>query len=383
MKDDKRFTSKQKMILAITGTMFIMVLALLVVIILIDTKDKAEPSSVSVTDTETGIKKSGDTAQVQSEQTDQSEQSAVTASAKPEDTVEEGLSYSEKWQEGYIRYDGKVYKYNSSIRTFLIMGIDSDDVVKPAPDMISGGQADALFLMVIDDSTGSISVIAINRNTMTDIKLCDRDGRSLGTFTAQICLQHAYGDGMRLSCQRTVDAVSYLFYNIPIAGYFAMNMGGLSILNDAVGGVSVTLDQDFVIPATGAHIIAGEPYLLKGKDTYSFIRYRDTAEFDSASMRMQRHEIYLAELLKQMERTIGNSKSKALEIFELIEDYSESSLIFADIAEDIGKYGFSDDRMYSLKGETKQGTTFEEFFYEESELYRLILKIFYDIVANE
>lgn len=371
---DNRFTSKQKITLAITGTMFIMVLALLVVILLIGSKNR------TVTDDAADSAQTLDTALSDSDRTLTVSADGQTPASSPKSSLNEGLTYDEKWQEGNIRYNGNVYRYNSSIRTFLFMGIDNDGKAVAAPDMVSGGQSDAMFLMVVDDESGCISVIAINRNTMTDIKVCDSEGRNVGTFKGQICLQHGYGDGLRLSCQKSVDAVSYLFYNIPIAGYFAMNMGGLPLLNDAVGGVTVTLPEDYVIHETGSLIKAGEPFLLKGRDAYSFIRYRDTTEFDSASIRMARHEIYLSALLTQMQKVTGGSKNMALKIYDEIEDYTVSSIIFADIAEDISKYGFSDDRMFSLTGETKQGSTFEEFFVNENELYDLILNVFYDII---
>ena len=85
-----------------------------------------------------------------------------------------------------------------------------------------GGQSDALFLLVVNNKTEQLQVISINRNTMADIELCDEEGIDMGPLKTQICLQHAFGDGKRLSCSKTVDAVSGLFQNIPISGYLAM-----------------------------------------------------------------------------------------------------------------------------------------------------------------
>ena len=60
--------------------------------------------------------------------------------------------------------------------------------------------------------------------------------------------KHGYGDGMELSCERSVAAVSRLFYNLPISGYAAINMGAIPALNDAVGGVQVTVLDDVIYP---------------------------------------------------------------------------------------------------------------------------------------
>ena len=43
----------------------------------------------------------------------------------------------EKWQEGVVTYKGKQYRYNSNIRSYLIMGIDNDEPVAEAVNMVS------------------------------------------------------------------------------------------------------------------------------------------------------------------------------------------------------------------------------------------------------
>ena len=101
-----------------------------------------------------------------------------------------------------------------------------------------------LFLLVVDSLNQKLQVISINRNTMTDIKLCDKEGYSMGTIQGQICLQHAFGDAKRISCQRSVDAVADLFGNIPISGYLAMNMGAIPTID----AVEVVRCKDCTVP---------------------------------------------------------------------------------------------------------------------------------------
>ena len=91
-----------------------------------------------------------------------------------------------------------------------------------------------------------LSIIAVNRNAMALVDVYDEDGVYMGQYTKQITLQHGYGDGMELSCERSVAAVSRLFYNLPISGYAAINMGAIPALNDAVGGVQVTVLDDVI-----------------------------------------------------------------------------------------------------------------------------------------
>jgi hypothetical protein len=57
----------------------------------------------------------------------------ITSAAEASTTVE-------KWQEGAVRYNDKVYRYNTAIKTYLFMGIDVDGKVQKAADGISGGR---------------------------------------------------------------------------------------------------------------------------------------------------------------------------------------------------------------------------------------------------
>ena len=139
---------------------------------------------------------------------------------------------------GSIRYHGKVYTYKKDILTFLFLGIDKNGEVKASSNLFKGGQADALFLAVLDPGEKKISVIGINRDTMASMNVYDKNGRYSGRQTAQIALSHAYGDGLEESCENSLDAVSNLFYGLPIHGYCALNMSVVSKLNDAVGGVA-------------------------------------------------------------------------------------------------------------------------------------------------
>ena len=45
-------------------------------------------------------------------------------------------------------------------------------------------------------------------------------------------------------------------------------------------------------------------------------------------------------------------------------------------------YSFDENYLYTLKGETKQGDVFEEFYVNETDLFELILKVFYEPVEQ-
>jgi LCP family protein required for cell wall assembly len=304
--------------------------------------------------------------------------SAVEAQAA-DGTEDEDL---EKWQESMISYNGKNYKYNNAIKVYLLMGIDKDGVVETAANYVSGGQSDAMFLLVANSDDNTLSVISINRNSMTDIELYSVSGQSLGTVTAQICLQHGYGDGRKLSCSMAVDAVSHLFYNLPISGYLAMNVGAVPAMNDAVGGVEVTVLHDLYYPGAGVDLKEGDVVTLSGTEAYYYLRGRDTDEFDSATYRLRRQEQYITAYMAKLKETVSGSPSKITDIYGSIEDYIVTNIDFASLAIQLMQYEYDDSRMYTVPGETVMGERYEEYQVDDDALYDLIIQVFYKEVEG-
>lgn len=294
------------------------------------------------------------------------------------DTINNGAV--EKWQEGDVSYNGKTYRYNTSIKTYLFMGIDKTGTVEESTGGFSGGQSDAMFLLVTDAAKEQMSVVSINRNTMALVDVYDLLDNCIRQEEMQICLQHAYGDGGRSSCIRAAEAVSRLFYGIPINGYVSLNMDGIPILNDAVGGVTVEVMDDLENKSLDVSLKAGETVTLNGNEAYVYIRSRDVNEFDSATRRLERQEQYLWQLFSQIQEKALTSKRAVLEIHDKIEDYLVASIDFVKLAEDVSAYEFNEAQMYSIPGETVMGEIYEEYYVEEDAFYEMMLEVFYEEV---
>lgn len=295
------------------------------------------------------------------------------------DARDEGL---DKWQEGVISYNGKRYQYNFDLSVYLVLGVDKDGEKEAVTNYKLGGQSDALFLVVANKETEELSVISINRNAMTRISTCDEEGKSTGYTTAQICTQHGFGDGMYLSCTRTVDAVSYLFYNQPIDGYISMNMGAITALNDAVGGVKVEVLENISKPSSGVNLKKGDTVTLKGMDAYYYLRYRDTNAFDSASARLRRQEQYIGGFMTALDE-VSNDMNKLLAMYDSVSRYIVSNVEFATLAAELSQYDYSSDRMYTVPGETVKTEVFEEYHVDDKALYQMIIDIFYEEVETK
>ena len=277
----------------------------------------------------------------------------------------------EPLKDGMLRYQGKTYAYKEDVMTFLCMGIDKSGEAKASEDLHRGGQADALFLAVMDPGKKQISVIGINRDTMAELFVYDEEGNYLGREIGQIALQHAYGDGMEESCERTVEAVSNLFYGIPIHGYFAMNMDVIIPLNDAVGGVDVVIGD------------GDEKVHLEGQEAYSFVRNRDMYVPHSAEQRLKRQKQYLEAFARQAKKAVAQDLTLPAKLYTeilpyMVTDISASEAVY--LATQAVSYTFGQDNLYSLEGEIRMGEQFEEFYPDETALYELILQVFYEEV---
>ncbi len=288
--------------------------------------------------------------------------------------------YTEKWQEGTVEYKGKHYIYNSELQTYLLMGIDQEELMFKETDGFHGGQADAMFLLVADPEKKELTVISIHRNTMAEIELYDGDGVSMGTTIAQLCTQHGFGDGKRLSCIRMVDAVSNLFYDIPIKGYLSMHMGALSYMNDAIGGVKLTVLEDVMYPLQGVTLSEGDLVTLNGMQAYYYLRGRDTSQFDSATGRLRRQEQYINCYMQQLRDAAQGDPLKVLDVYDSIAGYMVTNIDFVPLVTELMDYEYDDRRMYTVPGETVMGEKFEEYYVDEDAFLDLIYQVFYEEV---
>ena len=143
-----------------------------------------------------------------------------------------------------ITYQGKEYQYNEHLSNFLFLGIDTREKAETKTGQADAGQADAVFLVAWDRVEGNVSLIAIPRDTLTDIEVFDQEGKSLGKSKDHISLAYAYGDGGTESCRLMEEAVSNLLYGVPLQGYCSISLDGISSLTEAIGGVDVVVPND-------------------------------------------------------------------------------------------------------------------------------------------
>lgn len=271
-----------------------------------------------------------------------------------------------------IEYNGKKYKYNENLTNILFLGIDKAEDIDTTYMPGEAGQADCIMLLSLDKETKEARIWQISRNTMTQIDLYDVSGEKYSTIDAQLATQYAYCIGGSRSCWATEKTVEELLYNISIDGYFSLSVDGIASINDAIGGVTVTMTEED--EALDESFLAGTDVLLKGSLAETYVRSRDLETFDSNSDRMRRQVSYVTAMIAQM-RSRGGSA-----MYDMISPFLDEYIVTDLDAEQIdamSSYTYRIDEVIYLPGETVMGEEFEEFHVNETELQDEIIQNFY------
>ena len=235
---------------------------------------------------------------------------------------------------------------------------------------------------MLDTKTGKSRLIAISRDTMTDVNVYSDLGNFIGTEKLQLCLAYTYGDGKEKSCENTVRAVSRLFYGMPVAAYAALDLDAIAVLTDAVGGVEVTVTKDLTIQDPS--LKEGERKVLTGEQAQWYVRSRlveeKEATADANSDRIERQKQYLAAFGGKAAEQFRKNPLFLLTLYQKIKDFSVTNLSAAEVTY-LGtllcRGGFQDAGILSIKGEASMGETYAEFHVDEQAMYEMVLEVFY------
>ena len=277
-----------------------------------------------------------------------------------------------------IEVDGVAYRQRKNITTILLIGVDQDsDAVSSG--YRNGGQADFLNLLVIDEAEKKVSQLSIDRDTMTPITVLGVLGNKSGVRTSQISLSHSFGDGGAQSCALTVEAASNLLLGAPINKYVAMNLDGISVLNDAAGGVTVTLEDDF--SALDPAMTQGKTLTLEGVQAEYYVRSRMNVGVGTNEARMARQREYISQLSRQLGDRIRADEAYIGELYDALEPYLTTDMSRGLLTNLIWAARDYEQVEMALAGDHQIGTDgFMEFRVDEAALQQTVLELFYQKV---
>lgn len=313
-------------------------------------------------------------------------------------------------QNGVITYNGKEYCYKEDMVNILCLGIDirqenldewaeeeerknagstgsenGEEIDKKsmteAKNKRRSGQADAIFILALDTKEHTLDVIAVPRDIMVPVKKYSIDGKYQGTENLQITLQHAYGDGKEQSCELMKEAVSNLFYQLPINGYCSINMLAFPLINDAVGGVAVRIDEDLTL--LNPDFTEGKEVLLKGEAVMDFVGGRDITVAQSSLARIGRQKEYLISFAPTAKAAVKKDITLPVELYQTLREYMVTDISADEVtylASEAVQCDFSDENLHVVDVGVQQGEKYEEYYVKEEELYQMVLDVFYEEV---
>ena len=231
----------------------------------------------------------------------------------------------------------------------------------------------------IQETTGKKTIVRngveyFPRQDITVMLVMGIDGLPAGNNFGQLALSHTFGNGLERSCENVKKTVSDFLYGLQIDYYVSMNMDAIATMNDAVGGVKVTVTEDF--SKVDPTIPMGE-VILRGQQAINYVRTRKNVGDQLNLSRIERQKELHSGLLHGVQgfRTECGFPGGCLEEISpyIVTDCSTNALSGI-----VSRYEDYDLRqIVTPKGENVLSKEYYEFHVDEEALDKLILDLFY------
>ena len=274
-----------------------------------------------------------------------------------------------------VTVDGVDYFPRQDITTVLVMGVDRYGPVADSESYNNSGAADFNVLVIIDESARAVDLLYLNRDTMVEMPVLGIGGRQAGTYYGQLALAHTYGSGLEDSCENSKQTVSDMLGGILIDYYVSMNMDTISILNDAVGGVTVEVTEDF------SHVdpsITMGTMTLDGQQAVNYVRTRKDVGDQLNLSRIDRQKAYINSFAASFRTAYEADRNMVQRLYGEISPYLVTDLSVNVLNGMVDHYGdFAIHRVMTPAGDNVMGEEYFEFYAYEDQLQELCLELFY------
>ena len=280
-----------------------------------------------------------------------------------------------------IVYHLQSYPLKRNISSVLLIG--TDNYIND-PDQIyddnyyhNYNYADFLVILVFDHDAKTVTPFQINRDTMCDVSRVNIENQPLVSKYMQITASHSYGSGKEDSSINTRNCVENLLFQVPIENFLRFTMDAVPLINDLVGGVTVTLEDD--IPPLGATFVKGTTVKLKGKQALTFVRHRDKSKMTGNLTRMSNQRLYIDGFTAAAREAAEKDPELAIRAFKLADPFLCTDLTVDQvqrIIDNLLSYELlpfvTPDGEYDLK----EGERFVGYYVDEDSLWSCVKSTF-------
>ena len=283
--------------------------------------------------------------------------------------------------DGTVQVDGESYRLRDDVETVLMIGVDQFEGAISDDGYRNDQRADFILLLAVDHTNKSYSAIHINRDTMAQMNVLGVAGEKVDSVRQQLALSHTYGNGREVSCRNTADAVSELLMDTPIKHYMSVTMDSVPAVNDAVGGVTLTVLDDF--SAVDDSLVKGKTVTLTGAQALTYVRARAGMAEATNTARMDRQKQYMEALIQQMHNASKKNDQLFADLFGKLSKDENSALVtdcttmhLQTLCEELVDYEYQ--QIYSLEGVSRVADGMMEFYPDSTKVKQLVLQLMYE-----
>lgn len=191
-------------------------------------------------------------------------------------------------------------KLPTSGQNILILGSDSRAGANAALNTgkVSGARSDTALVMHIPEGRTRAVAVSIPRDTLVNRPECVTRSGSTLPAASRVMFNSVYSQAGPACVVKTVEKMS----GVRMDHYMEIDFAGFKGLVDAIGGVSVTIDQPIHDTSSGLDLTAGT-HKLDGTQSLAFVRTRhgigDGSDLGRIGLQQQFLMALLSEIKKQ------------------------------------------------------------------------------------
>ncbi|MER6982494.1 LCP family protein [Streptomyces carpinensis] len=195
--------------------------------------------------------------------------------------------------------DDRPQKLPTSGQNILILGSDSRAGANAALDAghVSGARSDTALVMHIPEGRTKAVGISIPRDTLVTRPECTKSDGTKVPSAKRVMFNSIYSQVGPACVVKTVEQIS----GVRMDHYVEIDFAGFKGLVDAIGGVTVTTDQDIDDKSSGLHMPAGT-HRLNGTQALQFVRTRHGIGDGSDLGRIGLQQKFMLALLSEIKK---------------------------------------------------------------------------------
>ena len=270
------------------------------------------------------------------------------------------------------------YLSDDDIDTFLLIGTDAGS--GDLGEKYSGTMADFLVLLLVDNTTQRFAFIQVDRNSIAPIKTVDEEGNIVDYEKQQICVAHWYGEDEAKHNYNTVLTLSNLLGGLRIDDYYTINMADIGKINNAIGGVTVNIEEDMT--NVDPEFVQGTQVHLTDDQAEKFVRARMDVGDGSNKGRMSRQTQYMQNAYSMIIGQLRDNPEYVNDLYDQLRDNVETSGDGSEISRLTNHMiQYANLGILQLDGTTKFGDTqgdgieHEEFYVNEDSIVSVLGKV--------